>query len=372
MPTQSPLISEVERENLKSCEKAIGYEFKNILLLKRALTHASVQNPNSLSNERLEFLGDAILGLVACEYLYSTFRDFDEGDLTLVKSEVVSRTTLARIGRKIHLQNFFSFGGNQFKTEEIPDSVLANIFEAIVGAMYLDDGIDTARRFILENLTQEIESFIRNPYQNNYKSLLQFIAQKYLGALPNYQIINNQASNAFTSYVTIGKRKFPAATGKNKKESEQGAAEAALQILALEESSIAERVASFAKEDENPSSGERLLDIPNLFHNSQSLLQYVTQKFQLPEPIYHKTKVQRIDEKKIFFIHVSLGSRAFPCASNEKYKEAQRLAARTALEILAEEYSNRSSTYCLAPQCLISNSVGQNSLPFWYSQTLLG
>ena len=325
----------LNQETLKKCQETIGYEFQNISLLQRALTHASIQNEND--NERLEFLGDAVLGLVICEFLYLTFRDFDEGDLTLIKSEVVSRNTLARIGREMKLQDFFSFNG-----EELPDSVMANIFEAIIGAIYFDRGIEPCKKFILNSLSEEMESVIKDPYQKNYKSLLQFLVQKHIGATPNYQIIKTVDSNPslFTSCVSIGNRKFLAATGKNKKESEQLAAHATLEILSLEDPMIAEHLSLLSQKDENSGRSKNITkDISKLFHNSQSLLLYTVKKLHLPFPQYHKARIYSHKNKKVFLVNVSLGGRTFPDASAFQYKEAKRLAARTALEILAEEYS---------------------------------
>lgn len=358
--------SVLSQEILKKCQEVIGYEFKNISLLQRALTHASIQSENGVSNERLEFLGDAVLGMVICDFLYVTFRDFNEGDLTLIKSEVVSRNTLARIGKKIELQNFFAFNGAQFRWEEIPDSVMANVFEAIIGAIYLDRGMDPSKKFILENLSDEIESVIKDPYQKNYKSLLQFLVQRHIGATPNYQMLKTQESNpsTFTSSVSIGNRKFLAATGKNKKESEQLAARVALEILSLEDPIIAEHLVLLSQKEEISSSQKnQSKDISHLFHNSQSLLMYTIKKLQLPVPQYHKTKIYSLKNKKVFFVNVSLGGRTFPEASAEKYKEAERLAARTTLEILAQEYYCKGSLDRLHSLTFLQEE--NQSIPLW-------
>ena len=229
---------------LEKCQKAINYDFKDIFLLQKALTHCSVATESIDSNERLEFLGDAILDMVVCKYLYLTFYDFNEGDLSLVKSEVVSRVSLAKAAKKIELDNYFKY---KSKKPVLPVSMLANVFEAIVGAIYLDGGIAPTRKFILDNLSNEIETVIQSPYQNNYKSLLQFIAQKYLGSTPTYKMYQNHKSDTekFVSYVIIGNRKFLAATGNSKKSAEQEAAAEALEILALEVPIIIESFPQF-------------------------------------------------------------------------------------------------------------------------------
>ena len=366
MRSKNSSISVLNQEILKKCQEVIGYEFKNISLLQRALTHASIQNENGVSNERLEFLGDAVLGMVICEFLYLTFRDFNEGDLTLIKSEVVSRNTLARIGKKIELQNFFAFNGAQLKWEDLPDSVMANVFEAIIGSIYLDGGMEPSKKFILRNLSEEIESVIKDPYQKNYKSLLQFLVQKHIGSTPNYQMLKTQEANPsyFTSCVSIGNRKFLAATGKNKKESEQLAARATLEILSLEDPSISDHLNLLTQKEENISSEKsQSKDISHLFHNSQSLLLYTIKKLQLPVPQYHKTKIYSLKNKKIFFVNVSLGGRTFPEASATKYKEAERLAARTALEILAQEYSSKGSLDRLHSLTFVQED--REALPLW-------
>lgn len=239
-------IRNVTHEMLQQCECVIGYRFRNISLLQQALTHASLRDKSGLCNERLEFLGDAVLGLAISEYLYRIFYDFDEGDLSLIKSEVVSRLTLARIAEKLNLDSCFACSkGVQKNKKGIPTSMLANLMEAVIGAMYLDNGLGHVNDFIVENFRDEIETVIRNPYQKNYKSLLQFLAQKYLGNTPLYKILRVEGPNhtrTFTACAVIGKRKFIAGKGKNKKEAEQTAAFAAIQILALENSEIGDSV----------------------------------------------------------------------------------------------------------------------------------
>jgi ribonuclease-3 len=372
MKNRSSQNSLVREETLKQCEAAIGYTFTNIALLAEALTHASIRNEKKISNERLEFLGDAVLGLVVSEFLYLTFRDFDEGDLSLIRSDVVSRSTLAKIAKQDNLQNFFVYAEGIGKNSELPISVLANIFEAIVGAMYLDSGMEAVRVFILDRLRDEIERVIKNPYQNNYKSLLQFLAQKYLGETPSYQILPQKNHSSFSSCVVMGKRKFLAADGANKKESEQSAAQVALQILALEEPLIAEKLkTTFAPYPQGEpvlvpngvrNRGRRQILHPTLFHNSQSLLQHIVEKFAFPTPVYHKRKDK---EKKIFFAHISLGGRTFPQASSPKSKEAEKLAARITLEILAEEHSSQSTFYRDFKAC----GTPLETTPFWYCLT---
>ena len=354
----------------RNCENAIGYQFRDPSLLEKALTHASIRRMNDVCNERLEFLGDSVLALVISEYLYLTFRDFNEGDLSLIRSEVVSRSTLARIASIIKLHDFFIVSGMD-KQPSLSKSVLANVFEAIVGAIYLDSGMAAAKKFILDNLRPEIEAVIKNPYQQNYKSLLQFVSQKYYGTTPSYEMLTGSSvhSKVFRTCAVIGSRKFIAADSKNKKDSEQLAAQAALQILALENPAIVEALQS-TKPEENNDVRSNILNMPSLFHNSRRLLQYIVEKFELPPPRYNQTRTTNHQSSKVFFSHISLGGRSFPPATASKRKEAQRLAARRAMEILAEEYSGGYSWIWLTGREIIQGNHSPG-LPLWYTQSWL-
>lgn len=362
------VMSSITKEILEQCENLLAYQFHNRSLLELSLTHASLREKNGICNERLEFLGDAVLGVVISEFLYLTFQDFDEGDLSLIKSEVVSRATLARIARQIKLHLCFACGrGIQKDDQGISTAMLANVVEAVIGAMYLDNGMEGTRNFILTHFRQEIEKVIRNPYQKNYKSLLQCIAQKYLGNTPSYQMLHTEGPNhtrVFTICAVIGKRNFIAGQGSNKKEAEQAAAYAALQILALENPAIGEAIHSLLPPEKKSKERELLTTIPTLFHNSKSLLQHIVQKFHLPVPIYHKTTGSITASKKMWFISISLGGRQFSEAMAENYKDGERLAARQVLEILAEEYSPKSPCLPIWEQAPLHN-VPDFQPPLW-------
>src|SRR6202521_3813646 len=135
------LTTSVEAGILEECQKVIGYQFRQPELLRAALTHASGANTRLASNERLEFLGDAILGLVTCEQLYHRFPEYQEGDLTKIKSVVVSRRTCARISRLLNLGDFLFLGKGMHMHTAIPASLLADVFESLVAAVYLDGGL---------------------------------------------------------------------------------------------------------------------------------------------------------------------------------------------------------------------------------------
>src|SRR5579884_3613513 len=134
-----------ETEILDDCQKANGYQFRQPELLRAALTHTSGANTRLASNERLEFLGDAVLGLVTCEQLYLRFPEYQEGDLTKVKSVVVSRRICARISRQLNLGDFLFLGKGMHGHHAVPASLLADVFESVVGAMYLDGGLEVAK-----------------------------------------------------------------------------------------------------------------------------------------------------------------------------------------------------------------------------------
>src|SRR5271163_3726110 len=130
-----------EAEILEECQKALGYQFSHPELLRGALTHTSGANTRLASNERMEFLGDAVLGLVTCEQLYLRFPDYQEGDLTKVKSAVVSRRTCARFSRQLGLGEFLFLGKGMNYESNIPSNILADVYESIVGGIYLDGGL---------------------------------------------------------------------------------------------------------------------------------------------------------------------------------------------------------------------------------------
>src|SRR5262245_11760940 len=218
-------------EILQDCQEAIGYKFRQPDLLRAALTHTSGANTRLASNERMEFLGDAVLGLVACEQLYLRFPDYQEGDLTKIKSVVVSRRTCARISRQLHLGDFLFTGRGMLDSVAVPLSMLADVFESLVAAIYLDGGLDEARRFILRYLGPEIEQVAEGAHGGNFKSLLQQMAQREFGSTPPYILLDEKGpdhSKCFKVAAQIGRHTYAGAWGRNKKEAEQKAAMNAL------------------------------------------------------------------------------------------------------------------------------------------------
>jgi ribonuclease-3 len=228
---QELITTSREAEILEDCQKAIGYRFRQPDLLRAGLTHASGANTRLASNERLEFLGDAVLGLVTVEQLYLRFPDYQEGDLTKIKSVVVSRRTCARFSRALNLGEFLFMGKGMGYQTAVPSSLLADLYESIVGAIYLDGGLEAARTFILRKLGPEIEEVAEGAHGGNFKSLLQQVAQREFNATPQYILLDEKGpdhSKCFKIAAQIGKHTYAGAWGRNKKEAEQRAAMNAL------------------------------------------------------------------------------------------------------------------------------------------------
>jgi len=216
------------------CEERIGYRFQDRGLLQAALTHASGADHRLRSNERLEFLGDAILGSVVCKSLYEEFPQSLEGDLTKIKSVVVSRQTCAGVSRALGLEEFLILGKGMATSTSLPSSLLADVFESLVAAIYLDGGDPAAAEFVMRHMAAEIQSAAAGDIGGNYKSLLQQLAQREMNATPTYQLVEEKGpdhSKCFRVAARVGENKYQPAWGRNKKEAEQRAARNALAEL---------------------------------------------------------------------------------------------------------------------------------------------
>lgn len=225
---------ELSAERLKDCEAVLGYAFDDPRLLLRCLTHASASRTRLESNERLEFLGDAILGAAVCEALFERFPDSSEGELTRIKSVVVSRATCARIIRELNLQPYLVLGKGISAHVHVPNSVLATAFEAIIGGIYLDGGYDAAREFVIRVLQDEMTRAAESAIGVNYKSLFQQRSQRVFGQTPVYEVLDERGpdhSKCFKISALVGERKFTPAWGASKKVAEQRAAHNALSEL---------------------------------------------------------------------------------------------------------------------------------------------
>jgi ribonuclease-3 len=227
IPPVDPLPPAEEEDILARCERRLGYTFKDKALLKSALTHASGAEHRLASNERLEFLGDAILGFVVCEQLFTQFPQYLEGDLTKIKSVVVSRQTCAKVSEALSLQEFLILGKGMTTHPSVPPSLLADVFESLVAAIYLDGGDRAARQFINAYIGPEVELAAAGELGGNYKSLLQQLAQREFASTPTYHLLDEKGpdhSKCFKMAAQVGKVRYQPAWGRNKKESEQRAA----------------------------------------------------------------------------------------------------------------------------------------------------
>jgi len=231
MPPSDTLTTTRERAILEDCQDAIGYRFQRPELLRSALTHTSSANTRAASNERLEFLGDSVLGLVTCEQLFRQFPEYQEGDLTKVKSVVVSRKTCARFSQELGLGGFLFLGKGVHTYGEMPSNMLADVFEALVAAIFLDGGWDAARTFVTRFIQPEIERVAREAIAANAKSQLQTVVQREYGGTPRYFLLDEQGPDhdkCFKVAAQVDDHRFPAAWGRTKKEAELKAAMNAL------------------------------------------------------------------------------------------------------------------------------------------------
>ena len=231
--TESPADAQ-QQADYERLERRIGYVFNDKELLRAALTHASGASHRLRSNERLEFLGDAIMGAVVCEILYRQYPDYLEGDLTKIKSVVVSRQTCAKLSEALGLEKFLVLGKGMTTHPSVPPSLLADVFESLIAAIYLDGGDEASRAFIETYMAPEIELAAGGDHSGNYKSLLQQLAQRERGQTPTYTLLDEKGpdhSKCFKIAAQVGRTRFPAAWGRNKKEAEQRAAQNALAEL---------------------------------------------------------------------------------------------------------------------------------------------
>lgn len=219
---------------LDLCQTRIGYVFNEKQYLRSALTHASGAEHRLASNERLEFLGDSILGAVVCELLFHEFPEYSEGDLTKIKSVVVSRQTCAVISDSLGLDEFLILGKGMSTGQPIPRSLMADVFESLVAAIHLDGGHAASSEFIRRFVGPQIVSAVAGHHGGNYKSALQQRAQRDYGTTPNYQLLDEKGpdhSKCFKISAQIGRNRYQPAWGRNKKEAEQRAALNALSEL---------------------------------------------------------------------------------------------------------------------------------------------
>ena len=221
----------MKESELRQVQELLGCEFSNHEILKEALTHSSQADHRLASNERLEFFGDAILSLVICQRLFDKFPKYLEGDLTKIKSALVSRKTCSLVCGKLGLTDFLKVGRGMSSSKALAGSLAAGMLEALIAAIYLDGGFEKAKDFILNNFGELIDQADAEQHQENFKSLLQQYSQQHLDVTPAYELLDEKGpdhNKCFEVGVVIGGRRFKSAWGTNKKEAEQNAAYNAL------------------------------------------------------------------------------------------------------------------------------------------------
>jgi len=226
-----------QEEALQLVQEALGYRFSDPSLLVSALTHASSTDSRVHSNERLEFLGDAILGMVVCCELYERFPHYLEGELTKIKSAVVSRKTCAQISHDLGLHKCLILGKGMTGRAPLPRSLAAAVYESLIAAIYLDcQDMGKVQDFIQRTMLKYIKDASNSQHQHNYKSQLQQHAQKVMVATPVYELLDEKGpdhSKCFEVGVVIRNHRYASAWGPSKKEAEQKAAFLALRELAV-------------------------------------------------------------------------------------------------------------------------------------------
>lgn len=231
------------RPDTKELEKLIGYTFKDPGLLFLAFTHSSYVNENQhitqVSNERLEFLGDAVLGLIIADYLYKDLPTNSEGDLSHLRSRLIESASCAKYIEKLKLEHYLLMGKGEKKNflSQPNASISADLFEALIGAIYLDGGVKSARAFIFSHFNEEIEEIIRHPIQN-WKAELQDYTQKKYQKIPVYKVTEEEGpdhNKTFQISAFIDDMILGSGYGSSKKSAQQAAASDALYRLNLSE-----------------------------------------------------------------------------------------------------------------------------------------
>jgi len=226
-------------QSLEKFEKILGIKFKNSNLLKEALTHRSYLNENPHwkfgQNERLEYLGDAVLELVVSEYLFHKYPDYPEGKLTSLRAALVNYKMISKVGKEISLDKFILVSKGEAKdTSKAKEIIIANAFEAVLGAIYLDQGYKVAKNFILKTVIQHLEEVIHFGLDKDPKSLLQEIVQEKTKITPIYKVLKEEGPDhkrVFYVGVFLNEEKIATGVGLSKQEAEINAAKSALDII---------------------------------------------------------------------------------------------------------------------------------------------
>ncbi len=224
--------------NFSDYEKKTGIVFKNKDLLRQAFIHRSYINENPSTglshNERLEFLGDAVLELIVTDFLYKKYPTYTEGELTALRSALVNAVIISEIASKIGMNDFLLLSKGESKDQgKARQFILANTYEAYVGAVYLDQGYDVARDFIAETILPATEEIVNKKLWRDAKSLVQEKAQEIVGVTPAYKVLSESGPDHEKNFIVgifFGTMEIATGKGKSKQEAAQKAAEAALKI----------------------------------------------------------------------------------------------------------------------------------------------
>jgi len=238
-------------------QEILGHRFEDLDLLDLSLRHASISDSRLDSNERLEFFGDAILGMIVCERIFTRYPEYLEGEMTKIKSLAVSRITCAKIAIELGLDRLILVGKGMQTQSKLPQSLAAAVLESVIAAVYLDGGMEAAKGFLGPLLDPLLNEAVESGHQHNFKSVLQQHAQKEIGASPSYRILDEKGpdhAKAFQIAVELDGEQYEPCWGQSKKAAEQLAALRALTSMGLIEQDPdgQDRLAMHDEDDEHP------------------------------------------------------------------------------------------------------------------------
>lgn len=218
---------------LTEIQKLLGYNFKDINLLKEAITHKSIRS--SINNERLEFLGDAVLDLVVGEYLYHKFKTRNEGDLSKLRASLVNEDSLAKIAKELRLGEFLYLSpAEENNGGRGKQSLISDALEALMGAIYLESGLNEVKKIFITLLEKNFPNINLNSLTKDYKTALQEVTQAHIGTAPKYELISTSGPDhkkSFEMAVLLNGKEIARAVGSSKKSAEQACALQALEML---------------------------------------------------------------------------------------------------------------------------------------------
>lgn len=225
------------KTQLDNIQGKLRFEFKNPDFLLLSFVHSSYVNENrhlvQEHNERLEFLGDAVLGLLISDFLYTTFPGISEGRLSAMRSWLVCSSVCMRFVQKLKLEQYLLLGKGESLLVRGKETILADLFEALIGAIYLDGGLQAVKTFFFQHFLQDMQNILHSP-DENFKADLQVYAQKHFSRVPQYRVLEESGpdhNKYFTVAVFLQEKELARGEGANKKTAEQNAAKHALEHL---------------------------------------------------------------------------------------------------------------------------------------------